>query len=611
MRPRPKLLLAGFALATLGACGTLRPEDAAIIAPLAPDAAIAALFPGAANVCPGLDLAGERALRDGDRVLFGIEVVHGDSVHRHLLEVIAHRRRLGTDIGTARFVPGEGDTTSPHIPERMTRLLDLELVLRSPDGAEVQRSRIEEAMELVFDESFVSGIVGSQHGDPRLEMVARLRLGEIATLLQKDPILHHLLAEVASIPWDFRLLFRRVVTMAAYFDQGRPVEGSGDAQAAAGARCELPFDLFLNDSLLVRLAATVVDPQGPTGAIAGITALRAQDAAHPDNQIRMHLLGAARGPQSEWLADGALATCGYQDEGLGLAFSPDGRFVAMPGSGGTVEVRDLTLADPSVPAVVDGRVAARDLAFLDATTLLVAHATGVTVVDATVATPGAHLPVRAELAAPASAGGGVVSAIELTGNGTCFVGTDSGRIERWTFAVDRAAAPQCEVVRGDVWGMDTEAVVKIEGQGPQKVRARLSPLDGWLVAEAPDRLLARSGKGETELLRAADGTWTARELPASQRGHWRRQRQGRDREAMAFARLGKGVRLVRAESTGLHAWAGGYLSLTSANGTRLFGQVGDDGREFAHGFSPNGRYYAFVGRGYRLLVDGERFLRGQ
>lgn len=593
------ILLTAFAAS---ACGTLRPEDAAIVAPLAADAALAADYPGAATVCPGVDLGGERSLREGDRALFGIEVVQGDAVHRHLLEVIAHRRRLGEDVGTARFVPAADAPVSPNVPDRMTRLFDLELVLRDAEGTEQQRSRIESAMELVFDESFVGGIVGAQRGDQRSELVARLRLGEIANLLERDPILKTLLRDVATIPWDVRLLWRREVSMTAYFERGTAVDGG--PVTAASARCELPFDLFLNDSLLVRLMATIADPHGPTGAIAGITGLRAQDASHPENQIRMRLLGAARGPRSEWAADGALATCGYRDEGIGLAFSADDRWVAMPGSGGTVELRDLTLGDPSVPCVLAGERPVVDLAFLDATTLLVARADAVEVVD--VAGAPARVTVVARHAAPTGEDARDLGALEVADAHTCFVGGDSGRIERWTFAADRAAAPWREVVRGDVW-LATPMAVEIDGR-KQTVKGLLQPHHGWLVAAAADRVLARSGKGDIELSRAGEGAWTARELaePAPNPGRRPRGADGRRRRPAVW--VAKGRRMVVGARSGLTGFVGPYVSLTGDAGTRAFLQLGETPFRYCHGFSPNGRYYAFVGPGFRLLVDGQRFL---
>lgn len=588
------LVLSGAA-----ACAVLRPEDAAAIEPVGPAPAVEAAFPGARELMAGLDLHGERSLRDGDRVLFGVEVERATGVRCHLLQVCVRRRLFGEDFGVARFV--RRDEGRGHIPDRPTRLIDLELTLFDANGRQLESSRIERAMELVFDESFVDGIRGSQRGDPRSEDVAVLRLGEIASLLQSDPILMRLLAEVASIPWDVRLLFRREVSLRSYFERGSEVEAADAAQL--GRHWQLPFDLFLNDSLLVRLSATVVDPRGPVGAVAGIVALRAQDATATANQIRLHLLAAARGPSSEWQAHGALATCGYADEAVALAYSPDGRFVAWPGSDHVVELRELHAGDPSVPIRLPGATSVRDVAFLDAGTLLVARRSGIEVFDVSAPpAPGTELRPIAVHAVP-SPHGLTPLVLEVVAPATCFVGAAGAQVQRLTFGADRAVGPAVELVREAV---SEPLLLAIDGV-KQETRSWLHPPCGWLVAgDAADRVVTTLHGRDTEYRRDAGGTWQARELDAVEHISSRRQRVASDRSRMQFDRIGKGVALVCSPDGEGHAFAGPMLSLTGPRGTRILGTRRQGDSTFCHGYSPSGGYYAFVGPGYRVLVDCRR-----
>ena len=74
-----------------------------------------------------------------------------------------------------------------------------------------------------------------------------------------------------------------------------------------------------------------------------------------------------------------------------------------------------------------------------------------------------------------------------------------------------------------------------------------------------------------------------------------------------FERFAKGTSLVQSPVAGVHAWGAGPVSLTGDAGTRFLNAEGKF-HNYCHGFSADGRYYAYVARGYRLFVDVERFL---
>src|SRR5690606_31596121 len=217
-----------------------------------------------------------------------------------------------------------------------------------------------------------------------------------------------------------------------YFDQGR---ATNDALGSY----ELPFDLFLNDSLMVRLVATVAEPQGATGVIGGIVGLRAQDARYPERHLNVQLLGASRGPWSDWQHDGVLAAYGYADEGQGLAFSPDGRCVAMSGAGDDVELRYLTADDPSLAIMLACKGRAADLAFLDDSTLLVATKHDIQVFDVA----GLGSP---RLLAAHEVPDQEPCTLEVVDAETVFVGGSGNAISRWRFAADRSLTPIMELV---------------------------------------------------------------------------------------------------------------------------------------------------------------------
>lgn len=581
-------------------CAGLQPEDAAPALPFRVDVEVEARFPGARSVIDGVDMSGERALRDGDRVLVGVEVAAGESVKRHLLELIVHRGAVGESEGIMTFTASpESGVTS--IPQRSTRVLDLELVLRAPDGREVERSRLSAIPEFALDEDFVAAIQRSQGGDKRSGLIAELRLALIAQMLNGDPILQSLLREAASIPWDPTLLWRRELHLEADLQAARA------ATAADGRRprYELPFDLFLNDSLLVRMMATVTAPHGAAGAVGGIVGLRAQDARNPDHYLSLHILGAARGPKSEWQQYGVLTAHGYSDEGKGVAFSPGGRWVAMPGAGSQVEVRDLQAQDPTVPRVGECAGTVLDLAFLDDGTLLAMTKERVTVFDVR----GSAGKLR-ELAAHVG-NQGSFCALEVGDAATAFVGSHGTAVECWRFAADRSAAPRRELLQEP---RTVPLDVDIDrGTGKIQrttVKATIAAPFGWLFAVDAARVLVRTKDDEVEWRHTAGGQWGSREM---ERVASPMARRSRDPDASAmpmFDAVSKGMSMVRCDAIGTHAFGAGPVSLTNGGGTRAINRCAHF-RSYCHGFSPDGRFYAFVSPGYRALVETERFLAPQ
>lgn len=585
-----------WSLLLAASCASITPDDAAPAIALRPDPAFAANFPAATTIADGIDDRGERALREGDRLALGVEVALGDDVERHLLEVIVHRCPLAHDAGLVTFTskPHEGHEAT-HIPQRHTRLVDLELVLRTPEGDELQRSRLERVPEFVLDESFVPAMRSSAEDDPRTYAVAYLRLIEIANMLQSDPILQDLLHKAATVPLDITLLWRRELTLTPYFDHGRLAEDQGTG------RFELPFDLFLNDSLLVRLVATVTEPHGASGAIGGIVGLRAQDARHPDRRLTVRVLGAARGPASEWRQRGVSIACRYADEGMGMAFSPDGRLLAMPGPGDGIELHDLH-GDASRAHRASCAGTAKDLAFLDERTLLVACSHQVQVFRTA---PGATPLLLATHEVPDWS----VRTLEVVDDETVFFGGNGFAIERWRFAEDRGAAPQRELVQEER-REPAHATMTAAGGTVSPVVGfgwyLTNPGAGWLYPLGADCVVARDDEHETRWQRTADGSWTSHELPRVERPTSRRRRLPDPPPGVMFDRVAKGLSLVRDDEHGVHAFGAGPLSLSGPSGTRVLNRV-TDWPDYCHGFSPDGRYYAYVAPGYRLLVDVERF----
>lgn len=570
------------------ACTTLRPEDAPAVAPAAASTA-AADFPGAAGILSGFELGGERTLRDGDQLLFGVAAHQGERTQRYLLRIRVARRLPGTDVVGAK-ISGRDPDKLP-IPPRLTRRLDLDLTLFSAAGQELARSRITEQPDMFFETSFLPGIHAFGTADSRPADLASMQLFEISKMLQQDPILKRLLGEVASIPLDLRLLWRREISMHSYFGKASPVVPE-PGPLAAGARYELPFDLFLNDSLLVRLAANVMAPKGPMAAAAGIVRLRAQQADDPSHALTLELLAARRGAQTEFVQHGVVTDVGWGDEGVGLAFSPDGRFVAVPGEHGVVLLRDLQREDPTVPVRLRGaREAVGDLAFVDAHTLLVGRSCGVEVFSVGEGN-GPELQPSGWLPSPWP-----VVAIEPAGERVVFVGGRGTAVQRWTLDEAGQEALVETVQETVLLHGTTEAGVRVSVPATTSL--------GWLLADGPERCVVRSlGKEDTHLQRTGDGVWqkTRRARPAHEFARLDR-RLDAPPAGTVYDEVAKGTVISRPRSEDGHGGSGTHFSVSDAETTRVLGSSFCSAKDACHGFDPSGRFFAFVGPGYRMLVD--------
>lgn len=621
MRNAPPRLAGWTTLGLLAACSAVRPED--VPEPAAATASVtatenagrAARFPGADALLRGFDFAGERQLRNGDTLLFGVTVRDGERNQHRLLQLAVERddpelktalATLSRAIGT-RSSAGKSEPFARIVLERPTRKLQVALRLFEADGRELARSRLD-TRDVHLESSFVAAVQALRRGNrfqqENQQLVVHSQLGAIATMLANDPVLKQLLAEVASVPLDVRLLWRRELSLECYGDKAVAVAAAADVPSPTQARFDLPFDLFLNDSLLVRLSVAIAEPYGPTAAVAGIVRLLAQQADRPDRQLTLELLAAARGPRSELQAHGAAAFLGSSDEGIGLAFSPDARWLALPGPLGTVELRDLRHDDPSVPCRLLGACESVEaLHFLDERTLLVARGAVVECFDCTNAVVGGELRPVAKLASERTDHGSIL-AIEPAGEHAVFVGWPGAGVERWTFGDGR------ELVLREVVRAATFDSVDLEVDGvKQKGRSWQHPPPGWLLGgDDADRCVVRvrtSSKPPTiDSLwqQQADGAWTEQVLPAlATKQEWgRRARWRRDGDVEAWDEVAFGTMLARPRQGGAHAAVAGVISLTTA-GTRLLGTCHSES-DFVHGFSPDGRFYAYCAGGHRVLA---------
>jgi hypothetical protein len=141
----------------------------------------------------------------------------------------------------------------------------------------------------------------------------------------------------------------------------------------------------------------------------------------------------------------------------------------------------------------------------------------------------------------------------------------------------------------------------------------LHPKLGWLVAgDDPDRVLvrwqymkdARWEDRDSEWRRLADGTWRETELgkventnELSRRDRWRAPMPTLP-ESVA-----KGLPLSRPQQGGGHAYVGEVVTVTDSDGTRWLGRSFAAAGSTCHGFDPTGRFFVFVGPGYRLILD--------
>jgi len=589
----------------LAACSALRPEDVPEVGPTSLGGQSASAesrdrdFPGAAALLRGFDLAGERQLRDGDQLLFGIAVHDGDRpVERHLLRLLVRQddAELSTKLASMR------DATGRLVLERPTRAVGLDLALFGADGAPLATSRLD-SMDVFLGSSFVESVARSRAGENVRQLLVPSQLAEIANLLANDPILQRLLREVATIPWDVRLLWRRELSLRTDCNEATVPADGGSGPLAA--QFDLPFDLFLNDSLMVRLSAATAEPHGPTAAVAGIVRLVAQQADRPERRLELQLLATARGPRSEFAAHGAAAFLGFTDEGTGLAFSPDGRWLALPGPQGVVELRDLHRADPSVPCRLLGeRAEVRALHFLDAGTLLVARGDVVECFDCTKAAVGEERPATAVIPGHAT-GANAVLAIEPAGERAVFVGFAGAEVERWTFT-DPAMARR-ESVRAATF--EVMSVQRSDGK-QQDLQVRRHPPLGWLLGSAAgDRCIVRwpenrevPSAADALWQRGDDGTWREQPLPPLPKEFARqaRWRTGED-DGLAWDEVAFGQMMARPRQGGGHGAVAGFVGITFRT-TRTLGACHEGNRRFVHGFSPDGRFYAYCAPGHRVLA---------
>lgn len=587
LRCRVSTLLPVLVLPWAG-CSALSPEQAPAAAAFAIEAGAAADFPGARTVLDGIDFAGERPLRDGDELLFGVELARGAAVTRNLLRVTVRRHRPGFDVGTLRYKKDDG-TFERH---RAMRAIDLELALYDAAGAELQRSTCKQVPDYFLEASFLDGIAAARRGQQHDTQMATARLVAVVNLLNDDALLRRLLREAAAVPFDLRLLFHRELTMAADFAGSREVAAETTMPAwcaALGDRQELPFDLYLNGSLFVRLAATVVAPRGPLGAVAGIVALRAQQADDPERQVRLSLLGARRGPRDEWQQRAVLSIPGWRDEGVALAFSPDGRFVATPGDA-AVELRELAVAAMVPARLLHGGGSVGALAFLDADTLLVGDAARVSLYEVGGAAPGTEIAAAATFELDRE-----VHGLEVVDGGVVFVLTAAAGIERWTFAGGQREA--VELVRA-------AAPTKGRLDSGEAVEFDARPGIGAMIAADADRVVLAWLGQEHEWCRDAAGAWHRQELPPLPAVTSRHQRLRRP-EASPGDALAPGLDLVESPDARWKAFTGRTVTVLGPK-VEVLGVGYDAGDAFVHGFDATSRWYAFVAPGHRLLVDLSR-----
>jgi hypothetical protein len=361
-----------------------------------------------------------------------------------------------------------------------------------------------------------------------------------------------------------------------------------------GPHFELPFDLLLNDSVFVRLSATVIAPRGPTGTAAGIVGLHAQQATDPSRRIRLQLLACARGPQNEWQQHGMLARCGWTDEGCALAFAPTGGRMVTPGALGRAELRDLGRADPNSAAVLSGAPApVADLAFVDADTVLVARGSAIEVFAVAGVEPGQVLAPVATVPLPRRP----VALLAANGR-ACFVGCLGGEVLHLMFA-EGEALPRLETVRP---ALATTAKIGAAPAAP--------------VALDPGRdFLRTAGDGGVDVQWYAE---TAR-YRRSSAGTWRKEAVDAESSARPGFLSKRGGRIDGLD--GVSAGQGGSVKEPGADTFRpmmsiCWGNSGhspghmfpcdDDLEAITHGFDPSGRFYAYVEPGYRLLVDVDR-----
>ena len=171
-------------LMAVTSCRTLRPED--VPAATTAVASQAAAFPGAPSLLSGFDLGGERGLRHGDRLLYGVTLHDGERVARRMLRLEVDRD--DPELRT-RLLSVDQNEPPRRLASRPTRPMGLSLLLTDASGTELQRSRID-TFDAHLESSFPAGVLAQQRNDPVPVAVATLQLLEICNLLGSDAILN-------------------------------------------------------------------------------------------------------------------------------------------------------------------------------------------------------------------------------------------------------------------------------------------------------------------------------------------------------------------------------------------------------------------------------------
>ena len=153
-------------------------------------------------------------------------------------------------------------------------------------------------------------------------------------------------------------------------------------------------------------------------------------------------------------------------------------------------------------------------------------------------------------------------------------------------------------------------MVQLNTGGTQELRFRRHPAFGWLLGgPAGNRCVVRWPENR-EVPSAADALWqrgddgTWREQPlaplsrdVARRGRWR---TGED-DGLSWDEVAFGQMLARPRQGGGHAAVAGFVGITFRT-TRRLGTCHDGNRRFVHGFSPDGRFYAYCAPGHRVLA---------
>lgn len=316
MNRRALATSAGVALAFLAAgCGTTPHITGAAALALTPTPAdtLAARFPGAARVLPGIRVADATGQwRTGDRVLLGLSFLRGDTrtdrmLLVELLDGPGRRPRF------RRTVSVFGDELKIDSATRATRLR-----LFDADGEPVS-DRQGQLAELFFDYgpvevarigggyAIATGTSEERRENPHPEitlddlqpgvygMMALLAFGEGAN---DNPTLSNLIEQAFTFAQKLNLLFSlgrfeiRFGQVEPLAPGAAPVPGFTPAE---GYDCEVRVSIGGDEALSGR--AVVVPPDAPLGLCGGIVAGDLTNSADPSIRATIVLLGADRGPE--------------------------------------------------------------------------------------------------------------------------------------------------------------------------------------------------------------------------------------------------------------------------------------------------------------------------